>query len=93
MKQVLIRVFWPLLRIFETGEEAIGYKKSHRVVLNIMGVLFLGLSFGSAWAGYASGELGALIPVVVFFGIGFVALLLGILGSNTAVCKIWGPKK
>jgi hypothetical protein len=93
MKQVLIKVFWPLLRIFETGEEAVGYKKSHRVILIIMGVLFLGLSFGSAWAGHVSDELGALIPVVVFFGLGFVAVMLGTLGSNAAVCKIWGPKK
>lgn len=93
MKQVLIKLFWPLLRIFETGEEAVGYKTSHRVILNIMGVMFLGLSFGSAWAGHVSSELGALIPVVVFFGMGFVALMLGTLGSNTAVCKIWGPKK
>jgi len=93
MKQVLIKLLWPLLRIFETDEEAVGYRDSHRVVLNIMGVLFLGLSFGSAWAGYVSGELGALVPVVVFLGLGFVALVLGILGSNAAVCKIWGPKK
>ena len=26
MKQMLIRQFWPLSRIFETGEEAVGYK-------------------------------------------------------------------
>ena len=93
MKQVLIKVFWPLLRIFETGEEAVGYSKSHRVILNIMGALFLGLSSGSAWMGHVSGEVGALIPVVVFFGVGFVALVLGTLGSNAAVCKIWRSNK
>lgn len=93
MKQVLIKVFWPLLRFFETGEEAVGYKPSHRMVLNIMGILFLGLSFVSAWAGYVIGELGALVPVVVFFGVSFVALMLGTLGSDAAVCKIWGAKR
>ena len=93
MKQMLIRLFWPLLRIFETGDEAVGYKPSHRVVLIILGVLFVGLSMGSAWAGRASGELGAVIPVLVFFGVGFVALVLGALGSDTAVCKIWNSRK
>ncbi|WP_151669447.1 hypothetical protein [Nitrincola schmidtii] len=89
MRKILQKVFWPLLRIFETGEDAVGYQKSHRIILIILGVLFLGLSFGSAWMGNVTGEMGALIPMVVFFAVGFVALVLGIFGSDSAVCKIW----
>ena len=33
-----------MLRIFETGEEAVGYKPSHRVVLIILGVGFVAIS-------------------------------------------------
>lgn len=90
MKGILTKLFWPILSFFETGEEPVDYKKSHRVVLNILGSVFLLLSMGSIWAGRASGELGALVPVVVFFSLGLVAVVLGTLGSNGAVSKIWG---
>lgn len=92
MRKLLTRVFWPILQFFETGEESANYKPSHRVVLNVVGTLFLVLSLGSAVAGHFSGSLASLIPVVVFFGVGLVALVLGTLGSNAAVCKIWGTK-
>ncbi|MBE0506914.1 MAG: hypothetical protein IBX50_09385 [Marinospirillum sp.] len=92
MKQMLIKIFWPILSFFETGEQSANYKESHRFVLNIVGTLFLFLSMVSAWAGYTSGAVGALIPVVVFFCVGLVALVLGTLGSNAAVTKIWGIK-
>lgn len=93
MKQMLIKIFWPILSFFETQEEPSHYKESHRLFLNVVGVLFLFLSMVSAWAGYTSGEVGSLIPILVFFSVGFVALVLGTLGSNGAVAKIWGFKK
>lgn len=92
MKSALTRIFWPILRIFESGEEPAHYKKSHRVALVVLGVLFTLLSLGSATAAYLSGEPGALIPVVVFFGVGLVALVVGTLGSDRAVSRIWGTK-
>ncbi|SFB91674.1 hypothetical protein SAMN05660443_0918 [Marinospirillum celere] len=92
MRKVLTKLFWPVLCFFETSEEPANYKKSHRVVLNIVGALFILLSLGSATAGYVSGQLVSLIPVVVFFGVGFVAVVLGALGSRGAVAKIWGNK-
>ncbi|MDR9469049.1 hypothetical protein [Marinospirillum sp.] len=58
-----------------------------------MGILFLFLSVVSAFAGYSVGQVGALIPVVVFFSVGLVAVVLGVLGSDAAVSKIWGIKK
>ncbi|WP_404419121.1 hypothetical protein [Marinospirillum sp.] len=93
MKDVLRKVFHPILSFFETDEEPGEYKESYRFVLKIVGILFLFLSLVSGVAGYSSGQVGALIPVVVFFSVGLVAVVLGILGSNAAVSRIWGIKK
>lgn len=92
MKQILTKVFWPILRFFESGQEPANYKKSHRVALNIVGALFICLSLGSAGAAYSSGDLGGLVPMLVFFGVGLVAVIVGTLGSNAAVSRIWGTK-
>jgi len=87
-----MKIFRPILKFFETDEVPANYKKSHRVALNILGALFLLLSLGSAWAALYSGELGAFIPVIVFFCVGFVAVIVGVFGSSGAVSKIWGTK-
>ena len=90
MMNILIKVFWPILRFFETDKEPSNYKKSHRVALNVLGILFLILSLGSAWSASSSDELSSAIPIVVFFGVGLVAVVVGSIGSNGAVAKIWG---
>lgn len=92
MKKILRKIFWPILRFFETHEEVANYKKSHRVALNVAGALFVFLSLVSASAAYAIGGVGSLIPVIIFFCVGTVALVVGSLGSDNAVCKIWGTK-
>lgn len=92
MRAILTKLFWPILRVFETNQAIRNYKKSHRLVLIVMGVLFAILSFASMWFTYVSGELGGLIPSAVFFGVGFVAVIVGSLGSDGAVSKIWGTK-
>ncbi|MAM88838.1 MAG: hypothetical protein CME36_16155 [unclassified Hahellaceae] len=92
MKSVMTRIFWPILRLFETDKPSANYRKSHRVALNVLGTLFTLLSLGSAIVGYSSGELGAFIPVVAFFCIGTVALAVGLLGSDGAVSKVWGTR-
>jgi hypothetical protein len=50
------------------------------------------LSLVSAWAAFSVVGLSSLIPIVVFFSVGLVAVLVGSLGSNGAVSKIWGTK-
>ena len=92
MKKLMIKIFWPILKFFEIGEEVAGYKKSYRVVLIIVGSLFNALSMGSAAIAYAINEMGALIPLVVFFSVGGVALIVGMLGSDNAVSRIWSRK-
>ena len=92
MKEALIKLFWPILKYFETGEEATHYKESHRIILVVVGALFILLSMISMVFSYSTGEVGALIPIVVFFSVGAVAVVVGLLGSNSAVQKIWGRK-
>lgn len=92
MKDVFIKICWPLLRIFETETQPVNYRKSHRVALNCIGFIFLTLSFVSAFLGYSNKELGALIPAVIFFASGVSAVVVGLLGSDGAVAKVWGSK-
>ncbi|MDU0354521.1 hypothetical protein RS130_11760 [Paraglaciecola aquimarina] len=93
MKAVLSRFFEPLLRRFETGQAPANYKESHRKALLAMGILFLILACVSVvTAFYAGSAFGALIPALAFFCVGLVALVIGSLGSNAAVAKIWGTK-
>ncbi|VAW67844.1 hypothetical protein MNBD_GAMMA08-85 [hydrothermal vent metagenome] len=89
MKLFLRQIFSPVLSLFESGNETYAYKKSHRTVLIIMGILFSGLA--TAVFFLAQGEdIGYLIPVVVFGGAGLLSLLIGLIGNNRAVAKIWG---
>ncbi len=93
MKEKLTRAFWPILKLFETSEKTTQYKKSHRTALNGVGGLFLLLAFISAIAANVSGEMGAIIPVIIFVCVGGVAILVGSLGSDNAVSRIWGTKE
>ncbi|MBE1299175.1 MAG: hypothetical protein GJ680_04630 [Alteromonadaceae bacterium] len=92
MKSILIKLFSPILNQFETQDVAPNYKSSHRIALNVVGSLFLVLSIGAGYAARFGDDLGFFIPVVVFFCLGLVALVVGTLGSNGAVWKIWGTK-
>lgn len=92
MKDLLTKLFWPILNFFEAEEETNNYQKSHRFILNIVGSLFVMLSLALGGVALVSGQLGAIIPMVVFFCVGAVAVIVGSLGSNSAVCKIWGSK-
>lgn len=88
-----MKIFWPILKFFETEQAPQHYKKSHRMALIGVGILFWILSAGAAWAASYVEQLGVYIPVVVFFAIGFVSLVVGLFGSNGAVAKIWGGDK
>lgn len=93
MKEVLRKIFWPILRQFESGDPVKTYKQSHRVILVVVGSLFFVLSTASGAAAVHAGSMGALIPVFVFFAVGVVTLVVGSLGSNDAVSRIWGQDK
>lgn len=92
MKKLLRTIFSPILNMFESGDESYNYKPSHRTILIIVGILFSGL------AGLVYGQvrgLGStyLLPVVVFGGVAFVSLIIGLLGTDRAVAKVWNSRK
>lgn len=89
MKNLLRTLFSPILNPFEKGEGDYIYKPSHRVVLKIMGILFSILAYVAYFFGNAVGEMGALLPMVIFGMIGLVCLVVAFLGTDRAVSTIW----
>ena len=56
-----------------------------------MGVLFVGL--GSLVFAFAQGQDPAyLFPVLIFGGSGIICVVVGTVGSDRAVAKIWGSR-
>ncbi len=92
MKDILRSLFSPILKIFESGSDPFHYQTSHRTILLVMGLLFSGLA--SAVGFYAQGQdPGYLLPVVIFGTVGLVSFVVGFLGTDRAVAKIWGSGK
>lgn len=92
MKAALRRVFAPILNMFESGTEEFSVKKHRRKILIAASILFLCLSaFSFVLAGVIN-EVVAYMPAVVFFTVGFVSAVVGALGNDRAVAKIWGNK-
>jgi hypothetical protein len=90
IKTQLRKLFWFILYFFEKGDEPYQYKALNRKILIFVGVLFILLSSLSAYFSIKMQDYGYLLPVVVFFSIGFVCIIVGALGSNKAIAKIWG---
>ncbi len=91
MKKILRKLCSPLLNIFESGSGDFAYKRSHRTILLVMGCLFSGLAVLVLFLSQGE-DLGYLLPVFVFGGIGLVSLLVGCLGNDRAVAKIWNAR-
>ena len=92
MKKKLRSLFAPVLNILESGDEEYSYRPSHRKILMVMGSLFFVLSTLSGISAVVSGQWGGLIPILVFFVVGFVCVIVGFLGTDRAVAKIWGSR-
>ncbi|MEH6450635.1 MAG: hypothetical protein V7765_18330 [Oleispira sp.] len=92
MKELLRKAFAPILVNFESGTEEYSYKKSNRVILVVMGVIFSILSTAVAVMAAEADNAGYYIPVVVFGMVSFVILVVAFLGNERAVSSIWGNK-
>lgn len=93
MKDQLRELCWPVLGIFEKGDGPYVYKPLNRKILVFVGVLFLFLSIAVTFTAAGAGAgYGFLLPVVVFGIAGLVCLIVGTLGSDRAVCRIWGNR-
>jgi len=91
MKQKLRALFSPILNLFESGTEEYVYKSSHRTILIFFGCLFSGLA-SLVFFLARDQALGYLFPVVIFGGAGLLSLLVGFIGTDRAVAKIWGSR-
>lgn len=92
MKPFLRRLFGFLLDPLESGREPINPRPLNRKILLAVSALFFGLSLLVFWLLPADGDKGYWFPVIVFGGLGLVGLIIGILGNDRAVAKIWGNR-
>lgn len=92
MKEFLQKVFSPILNTFENGDDDYAYRPSHRKILIVVGALFLVLSAGALAATLVAEMYGGLIPVAVFLAVGLVCEVVGALGSDKAVARMWKSK-
>jgi hypothetical protein len=92
MKTFLRKVFSPLLNIFEQGDEPYMYRSLSRKILIVMGLLFAGIAaFVIAYI-IRNDAYGYFAPAIIFSGVALVAIIVGCLGTERAVAKIWGNK-
>lgn len=92
MHALLRALFAPLLNILERGDEPFGYKPSHRRILLAVGGLFMILACVSLFFGMIAGGVGAYLPAVVFCVVSVVCMVVGAVGSDRAVAKLWGSR-
>ena len=92
MKNALRQLCSPILAPFEKDSDAYNYKPSHRKILLAVGSLFLFLAAISIYIATITHELAALIPILVFFIGGMICMIIGGLGTDRAVAKIWGSR-
>lgn len=91
MKSLFRKLFSPLLALFESGTGEYVYQESHRKILIIFGVIFTSLASFVLYLAWGQ-DSGYLFPVIIFGAAGIVSLIIGWLGSDRAVSKIWGSK-
>ncbi|TNE81251.1 MAG: hypothetical protein EP334_02495 [Gammaproteobacteria bacterium] len=89
MKALLRTLCAPILRPFESAAGDYEYRPSHRKILIALGLLFLLLSGGCFYASFAASSAAGLLPATVFFVVGAVCEIVGFLGSDRAVARIW----
>ena len=92
MKNQLRNLFSPILNIFESGNEPYSMNKSHRMILLVLGSIFMFMTVIMVVLIFVYDLAGALIPGAVFLAVGSTALIVGALGNDRAVAKIWGNK-
>jgi len=91
-KDNLRKLFAPVLKPFESGEGSYDYKPSHRKILLIVGGLFTSLALLVLILALGQ-DLAYLLPVLVFGGVGLLSLIIGLLGNDRAVAKIWNARR
>ncbi len=89
MKTFLTKLFSPILNLFEKAEGSYKYSSSHRTILVVVGMLFIGLSAIAAYFSIQINQLAGLFPTILFLTAGLTCIIVAWLGSDKAVAKIW----
>jgi hypothetical protein len=89
MKETMRKLCSPLLGMFESGDGEFEYKKSYRTILLVLGVLCLVISSISLTVTIMTGEFAGIIPIMLFLLTGLVCGVVGLLGNDRAVARIW----
>ena len=92
MRDPLRKIFWFILKYFEDDTQVYAYKPMNRIILLVVGFLFSALAIFTFIFSASSEGMGFLIPVIVFLVVGLTCLVVGLLGSDQAVAKIWGNR-
>lgn len=92
MKAALTKLFSPILNYFEPTKGEYIYRHSQRKVLLFIGIVSFTLSTISLIAAVILSQLAGLLSILLFFICACICLILGLLGSDQAVAKIWGNK-
>ncbi len=92
MKAFLRKICSPVLNIFEKDNGPYVYKSMSRKILIAMGLMFAGIAAIVITYIINNAAYGYFLPAVVFSGVALVSLIVGLLGNERAVAKIWGNK-
>ena len=92
MKQLLRTICSPILDIFESGSEDYDIKPWSRKILIVMSILFSCLASAVFYLIPADADAGYYLPVVIFGIIAILGFIIGLLGTDRAVAKIWGNR-
>ena len=92
MKQTLRTLCKPILDRFETGTVPYAYKSLNRKILIIMGLLFAVIAGVVISYVISNAAYGYALPAIIFSGVAITCIIVGGLGTERAVAKIWGNK-
>lgn len=86
------KLFAPILNYFESGTGEYNYQPKYRKYLKFVGLLFLLLSLISLAAALGVGQAAGFFPFIVFSVASLVCMVVGFLGSERAVAKVWSVR-
>lgn len=89
MKAILRKLCSPVLGMFESGEGEFDYKPSYRTILIVLGLLCLVIASVSLVMTLMTSEPAGVIPILLFLLTGLVCEIVGLLGTDRAVARIW----
>ena len=95
MKNSFLRsLFVFILDPLEKGDGDFKKNPLGRKILIVIGLLFFGLGSGVVFIYFKVGlqDIAYLIPSLVFLSVGVLCLIVGCLGNDRAVSKVWGNR-